>query len=514
MPWARAVGLGLEWTWCLLGLGCLAAAAAMLKGRELPEARGRTGLALALAPMAAFALFKLTQFHAYELMWDTAVWANMVWNAAHGLWSHSSLIGDRSFFSSHFSVALLALAPVLRVWESTAPLVLLQGAATGSIPAAVYLITRQQTGDRLAPWAAAALSMAHPFFHDQAGGVLDSQTWAAPLFLWALFFWQKGRRFPALALTAWLLLTRESAPFIGLGFGAYLLTLHGHRRAGAAVVLASAAAWVGMMAVIERAQSAWPESRIDYWSFFFQDLGGSRERVLRTVFSEPWKAAAALAWPPQKLLDALRLAATCAFLPLFAGPVLLAAVAAWLPHQLADAGSGYHALTAHSSAVLYGPLLWACAAGLARLCERWRKAALAGVLAVSAGLFFAQARWALPPGMIPSAWREAGPRALAQVPRGAPVWCDEFFGAHLAMRRQVRTFPRELPSPVFETNLFVPERVLMSRHWVRLAPPEAAPRILAWLDKAGYKLVFSDADLIVLAHPGRGPAVGSPLKLP
>jgi len=447
-------------------------------------------LGLGLLLPALFALFKLAQFHRFELMWDSGVMANLAFNAAHGDGLTSSVIAGRSYLSVHFAFTVALLAPLVRLWPSTAVLALAHGLAVGSAAYAAYRLGWKVCGGPWAGWMIALLAASHPFFHDIEGSVLDNSIFALPLFLWGALAWESGRRGWALLCALLLLTTRETMPLLFAGLGLYGLLRTDDRRARAAclgLIALSAALLFAELKIIERAREGFQGQ--DPWHLF-KASGGSPVAVLL----RPW----ALAWPPGKLLPLLKALLGLGFLPLAAGATLLPAFLLWLPQGLADGGTMYNALIGHNAVYVFGPLVWACAHGLRRL---GRRAWLAPVLLAVSGVgFLRSARFLMPPGMNPAAWRQAGPRAMAHIPPDAPLWCDEFFLPHLGMRRQVKSLMRT-GDPYFEPGLFSPERVLYSEHWARLTEPAVRERVFSELRERGFIEVFREGDLVVLADP-------------
>jgi len=531
--WPRRLALAMEWLWLLGGTACLAAAAAAAmsetffaraerawaEARRSPRGRRLAPLAVGVLPTALLATFKLGQFRAHELMWDSGVTANLAWNMLHGYGIHSSVIGDASYLAVHFAFAVVWVSPLLLLWNSAGVLALAQGAAVGSTVLGVWLVARRVLDDSLFAALVALLAASSWFFHDLTFCVLDNSVYAFPLFVWALCAWLSGRRGAAFALFALLATTREQIPFLFFGLGAYAWTLaktRAERRAAAALLVFAPLLFLGELALIRRAQSQWMDVG-GYWSIF-ASLGGSPAAVTRTALLRPWRFAAALIRPASKLGTIARVLLMFAFLPPLAGAGFLPALAVWLPNQLSDPGA-FHALNSHTCAYLFGPLAWASALGARRLLERriLARRTLAALILAAAGLgFVGAARFRSPERMNPASWTDAGPRALARIPPGASVWCDEFFLPNLATRRWVKSLPR-VDEPWFRAGLFVPDRVLISAAWTQVASPDIVAPALAALRERGFAPVFAEGDLVVLANPatlGREGAAPAPLSLP
>lgn len=516
----RAFCRALELLWFLGGLTCLAAAAFVILrpalSNRLEEAAAALGasrrlrragfLLLGAAFPAVMAAYKLVQFHSLELMFDTGITSNMLWNAAHGYGLYSSVLGGESFFATHFSFFILVFVPLIRIWESTAALAVAHGLAVGSTLPAVYLLARRLSGSASAAWLLTVLTLSHYFFHELWCATINNHVFILPLCLWMLCAWEHGWKRAAAVFALSLLTTLEQLPFLFFGLGLYAWVAGPRGGAGkkAAIALCagSAALFLAELAVIEWKRAGLPPLW-DSWRNF-SGLGGSPEAVLLRAATRPWELAAALVWPWPKLLRAAGVLLSLGALPLAAGPAAIPGFFMWIPQQLADEGSPYHRLSGVESAYIFAPFLWACAHGLARAWSagggRYRPFAAAAVLAASGAGFLRSANFLQPEWLNPAHWRETLPRALANVPPRASVWCDEFFLPHLSMRRYVKA-PTRNRSGWFERGLFVPDRVVFSTHWFSRADPAYVRDVAARLKEWRFAPVFQEKDVIVLANP-------------
>jgi len=527
LDWPRGVCLFLEWLWLAAGVVCLSAAGMLAAGRltlgglesrleALDSAwRGRlarrfptpAGLFWLAGIPAALALYKLAQRGSFHLMGDSAVMANVAWNALHGDGLTSSLHADVSYLSIHFAFTYPLLSPILGVWGSFAPFALAHGVCVGAAAAGAYFLARDsaRSSKALAGWLIGALCLSNPLLQALATCIVDNSVFAPCLLLWAVIFLRAGRRWTALSLALALLTTREEVPILLFGCGVALLAApreRGDRRLAAGVMAASLALWLVEMALIERARRGQPPV-FDFWPMF-AEVGGSPGAVVRNAALRPWVLARAMLWPPEKVWTVVSTFAGLAFLPAAAGPALLPAAAVWVPHQLADPSSNYHLLRGHYPAMLLGPLVLAAAAGWARLWERagpGRRRLLAAWTLAAAGTGFLRSGDFLPPeGSLPRAWRASVPAAAAHIPPDAKLWCDPYLTPEFALRRRLKTLSFE-PDAVFRASLFVPDRVLVSDHWRRRARPDLLARLDSLWTGRGYREVFRQGDLAVLAPP-------------
>ncbi|HVE12929.1 MAG TPA: DUF2079 domain-containing protein [Elusimicrobiota bacterium] len=506
MHWQRAAALAADWLDWSAGVGCFAGAAWLLRPGRLerveraarrPAAERSIEWALAAAWPLLLCALKLAQYQSYQLMGDSAVFANTVYNAAQGRGLVCSLYGGLHALAFHFQLTALLFAPLARLWSSPAPLVVAHAAALGLCPWLVYKISRPAGA---APaLGAALLTLANPMYADLAGNFLDCANFAPPFFLAAALLWSRGRRAAAALAALLLLTTREQAPFVLFGVCAWLALEARDVRARAAALAGAAGTvvlWLGEMRLIGSGGEGLAASQ---WGMFSR-VGGSLTGVLRTLATRPWALAAALVWPPAKLWTALRVLGAFAFLPLAAGPALLPALAAWLPQQLADEHSFFHQMRGIYGAFVLGPMAWAAARGLCSLAPK-RPRGLAAAVLSAAGLGLLQRGFhLLPAGELPAVWLDEGPAALASVPGAAAVWTDQFFAAHLAMRPCLKILPPDRDA-LFERGLFLPDRVLLSRRGLDFVAPAQRALLLRILEERRFAPVYRGRDLWVLANP-------------
>jgi hypothetical protein len=507
------IPLAMEWLWAGAGCACLcAAAAAALKpgwrsavenpSPELSRRLEKAALPIfgALFPIAC-AAFKLAQFHRRELLFDSAITGNLLWSLAHGGGFRSSLCGA-SYLSVHFCLNYILAAPLALLPGGMAPLAFLQGLSVGFSPLAAYLLGRKASSDPVSGWGLALLTASTGFFHDLAGAPVTHAVAEAPLALWCAVLWEAGRTRLACAAAALLLANSEASGLLLAGFGLALLRSRESRRAGALLCAVSIAAWLGQLAVMRHALDGLPP----VWNTWplFVPLGSSPGELARRALTSPWDFALALVRPPGKLWTLVRTLGAFAFLPAASGTALAPALVMWLPHQLANAGTTFHKLIGNECAYLFGPLVWASARGWARLRERFspRWLLLAAVLLASGAGFLQSARFLLEPRAVPAYWDSAVPKAAAFIPPGAALWCDEMLSPEFAFRRDIKALSRG-ENPFFTRGLFVPDRVLLSLEWIRLAEPAFRDRILGGLRERGFAEVFRERDLVVLAPARR-----------
>ena len=517
MDWTRAAFLAMEWLWLLSGILCLIAAGLAATGRLDPDrvelhmqrTLGRWPSAAILAAAmffpAALSLYKLAQFHAFHIMMDSAVMGNVMWNAAHGHGLVSSIYAGKSYLAVHFAFTLALLAPLTWIWNSMGLLAVAHGLAVGSCVPAAFLLGRLLGRSAWCGVLAALLCVSSPFFQNTAISLIDNVNFAAPIFLWGAWAWAAGRRKSAALLALLLLTTREQAPILLAGVGAYGLAQARDKRGrggSIALILTCVLLWFFEMRVIESAKAG-QEQFFNFWSLY-SPLGASPKEILRNLFLKPWIFAYAMVWPPEKFLTIGRVFGWAGLLPLFSGWAILPLLSAWIPHQLADPASHFHQLREHYAALILGPLLWSSICALASMnlaAAGWRRGSTIWVLIVSGVSLTVHGDFRPPEGVLPSSWRENVPIAARYVPSDAKLWCDEYLSPHFAMRQYIKVLP-QVSQADFETALFLPDRILLSRHWIARSEAGHLRRFFGFLRRHKFVRLFEQGELVVLARPG------------
>lgn len=529
---ARLIYASANWLGWIGGVALLSAAAAIglrpelfsrLEKRleRLPWTNGPAAPWLwAAAACGAAVALRLAMFRQYQLTGDSGVIAQFAWNFAHGHgWATSS--EPPSHLAYHFSLTSPLLSPLLWLWPSAGVLALAQGLAIGAVAPGVFLLARRHSRSAVVPWLAALLAVSHPIYQCFMQTIIEDSVYAPALFIWAVYSWDRGERLRAVVFAALLLTTKEEAPLIFIGLGLHALWSRELERRSACLLIAAAVlVWLGEMKLIQGSRGPDVSAACaDHWGYF-QGLGGSGGAVVRTALSKPWLVARELVWPPEKIWTAARLVLMAGAFPLYGGSALLAGVVPWLVHQLAGAQSGFHKINAFYGGFVYGPLLWAGVLGLCRA-ERTiaagRRHWLALIVFAAAGAGLAGEAGYYRSGLLPSSWESSVPRALSRIAPDSKVWCDSYLLPYAGLRHYVKKLPGGLPDCVFDAQLFLPDDVLLTTYWARLADPAVVERIMNFLNLNGFEIVFQEKDLILLHRRGAVPSRAAPerwIRLP
>jgi len=363
--------------------------------------KGRTAFVRAAWGLSAvFALvvgrLKLLQHERLQTSaFDLGVYANVLWNTAHGRPFFNAFDG-RSFLGQHFIPALALLAPLLRVWSDAAALLAFQSAALALAIPAVYLLAERELDDRRAALGFAALCAVFAPLHRASAYDFHPATLAVPLLAWSLYFWRSGRRTALLATLALTALVQEDLPLVLVGFGAYAAWEASRRRdrngrRDGLVVAAVAAPYFALVVFVLMPHFAggW---RASYWEYYAR-LGMTPGSLAAGFVLHPWRLWALTLGDPEKAAAVLGLVGFTSGLILLAPrEALLLAIP--LALNLISANPAQYRLQAHYSATMIPFLFYAMIAGYARLS---RRGALRGPRALAAlALAAAGSLWNLP----------------------------------------------------------------------------------------------------------------------
>ena len=344
---------------------------------------------------------------------------------------------------AHADPFLVLLAPVWMVWPSPLALAFAQIAVVSLGALAVFWLGRRHLGSERAAGLLALAYLAYPWVATSAVGAIHPVTFAIPFLLFGIWFLDTNR-LAAFAVCA--VLVMSTGELMGLpvaGLGIWYALARNERLAGWAIAAAGAAwTFVAIFFVVPR--FAGEDSA--YFGFY-DHIGGSPQRVVRTLFSDPGAIAAAL-FEGHDLVYLVWLGLPLLFL--FVLSPALAVVA--LPQLLANVLSDFRSMSDpryHSVAAVIPFLIAATVFGIARIGAPRRVIAAAAVLTCSATLALVVGPWARAVGQTPLGGRESIPAArvdalrdaVALVPEDAPVSVSNTVGAHLSARRSVYSLP-------------------------------------------------------------------------
>lgn len=522
---------GLQWgCWILAGALLLSAPFRRSLRRHLDD-DGRRGpwrqsnaLTASLAVTALLCFLMYCRYRGSQLPLDTAAIVQRVFNTAHGNWFQSSIFGCNSF-SYHVAFTLDLFSPLLLIWQSSLPLLMLQCVALGSLGLAAYHLVYRLTSSSYAAFVGMLLVYSSPAFSQMCASRLDDSVFLAPFLLWALVFmeyelWGWCVAFMALAAT-----TREHFPFTLLALGVYAAFRRGRPTVSSSLTGAAIAAGAVLLFVVEmKLIFSFPDAlgyQRSSWDGYFHRYGfAGRDHLEFAAFllRHPLATVSKTILPFEQNAPILSLILFSALLPLAAPLQFIPFFIAVIPQMMTEPGP-LHDMLFNYPSLVFGLLMFAAAHGLARVLgmlekRGWSEYLLIPVLVVS-GFGFRGSK-----NPIMSGWQsdmfDSTSRFASLIPPNASLWTDEFLGAWVAARTQLKLasgYP-DFNRPDFERKLFKPDYAAFQIGWL-VHNTSRAP-ILLYLADHHYVLAGGVPGIAVLKSPDdpRPGEISAPAALP
>jgi uncharacterized membrane protein len=344
---------------------------------------------------------------------------------------------------THVDPFLILLAPLWMVWPSPLALAFAQilVVALGTLP--VFWLGRRHLGSERVAGVVALSYLAYPLVATSATGAIHPVTFAITFLLFAVWFLDSDRLVP---FGIFAVLTMSTGELMGLpivGLGLWYVFVRERRWPGLVIGLAGLAwSFVAVYVVVGHFRG---EGSVYYG--FYDQVGGSPEGVVRTLFTDPLLVLRALA-ESHDVVYVLWLGLPLLFLFLLSPA--LAAIA--LPQLLANGLSDFRSMTDpryHSVAAIIPFLVAATVLGISRLPAVRRPLAAGGALACCLVVTLAIGPWARLVGLQALGARDVTPPAraaaladaVALVPDAVPVTASNSVGAHLSARAVVYSVP-------------------------------------------------------------------------
>ncbi|XVQ13075.1 DUF2079 domain-containing protein [Spirillospora sp. CA-255316] len=488
-------------------------------------------VAVAAVLYAASSLLRLRAFQAstYDLViFDQALRSYSRFGAPVAMVKgvHNGFGPDFSVLGDHFSPILAVLAPLYWLHDGPETLLVAQAVLFALAAVPVWRYAARRLGPVSAHLVAGAYALSWPVAEALA---FDFHEVAFVPLLSALLVerYDAGRRGQAALAAAGLLMVKEDMGLLLVGFGLFLLTRRGERRAGAAYAVAgTAATWASSRVLI----SVFGGDNDYYWAY--GSLGDGMADAAVRVLTHPWILPGAVGSPPVKLVTMALLVVPLLLLPL-RSPLSLAALPLLAERMLADRFPNWWEPGYHYNAFIVAILVMAAADGAHRLRGGRPAAALTRLRAVAAlrrsrpvaalrGLrpwralrphlpaaallagavvtvpFFAFGDLADPGLYRPDGRDRAAAAAVAAVPDGALVETANNLGPALSARTRVLLWdrePRRAPWVVAD----------IGRHTFPFTTLEEQRRRVSRLISEGYRPVFRQAGYIVLTRESAAP---------
>ncbi|MBJ7453181.1 MAG: DUF2079 domain-containing protein [Blastococcus sp.] len=420
--------------------------------------------AMMAAYAAVFSWLSVLRYRGFSTgRFDLGNMVQAVWSTSEGRLLETTDITGRQFsrLGAHVDPVLVLFAPLWWVWSSPEMLLVAQAliVATGALPA--FWLGRRWLGDDRLALAGAAAYLLYPAVQHATLFDFHPVTLAAPLLLFCIWAAEEARWVTLGVCAALAALCQEQVGLLIAALAVWLWFRHPGRRRAAAILGASALAWVATAVLVIMPAFALQSSNAHIGRY--SRLGDSPREIALTFLTRPWEAVAIIA-TPGRLTYLLALLLPLLLLPLAAPMLALVGLPQLTINLFASTGPAqtvdYH------YAILLAPVLVAASMlGLARIRAgergeglqalagrtRWVAGALVGAVLAAGIVQGPLPLW----GWIPGAW-DGSPRnaftmdpqaramaeAVALVPDDAVVAATNNAGSHLSARRRILLLPR------------------------------------------------------------------------
>lgn len=285
-------------------------------------------LVLTLGYIALFAAVSIVRYLNFHYGGDTADYAQMLWNTAHGQWLQKTNIytSGNSLRGGHAEPLLLLLAIPYALIPDPRTMLVLQTLALASGGPLTYLLARVHGHTQRTAVGLGAFYLVFPLVHYANIWDFHPDPFAVPALFGALLAFDLRRwRLLALCILV-MLLTKEQMVLFVVGLGAYWWLRRGERRIGMAVI--GAAVLYALVVLVPWYLATASQFNRDYGSYFSDVQGatqhgsastgiGGRLHAIVSLLSQPFRVQnLVLALLPSGLLFLLDWSTLVIILPL------------------------------------------------------------------------------------------------------------------------------------------------------------------------------------------------------
>ena len=283
-------------------------------------------------------------------VWDIGLFEQFSWLIGEGqIWTISSL-RNIAPLQDHFSLLLLPIGFIYKLFPSTYTLIGLQSIALGSLPAVASCLAVSRRVNATLIWALVCAIVLSPYSFLVNRGDFHPDVLTVPLMVVAIFEATKNRRFRYYFCLIVTLFAKNAQALFGIGLCFYCFARGKYRR-GLITFLISLIWWF-LATHFSSAGGDHVAIRLEY-------LGDTKIEMLTTLLSRPW-IVFSVASPSDILLYSLGL--SLPFLALLRKPALACLLGATPVYFInIISGSGIHReLNHHYSVVILAFLIAGC----------------------------------------------------------------------------------------------------------------------------------------------------------
>ena len=288
--------------------------------------------ALIVSIVYASILFSTAAFQHYLFgtqVWDIGLFEQFSWLIGEGKLTAISSLRQVAPLEDHFSLLLLPLGAIYKVFPSTFSLIGLQSIALGSLPAvAAYVGVRRQIKARLV-WALICAIVLCPYSFLVNRGDFHPDVLTIPFMIVAIFEATQGRRWRYYFCLLITLFAKNAQALFGFGLGLYAIARGRYIRGLITIVIS--VFWWFLATHLSTAGGDHVAIRLGY-------LGDTKLEMLATLLVRPW-IVFSVASPSEIFLYTLGL--SLPFLALLRKPALaclLGAAPVYLVNIVSDSG--------------------------------------------------------------------------------------------------------------------------------------------------------------------------------
>ena len=288
--------------------------------------------ALIVSIVYASILFSLAAFQHYLFgtqVWDIGLFEQFSWLIGEGKLTAISSLRQVAPLEDHFSLLLLPLGAIYKVFPSTFSLIGLQSIALGSLPAvAAYVGVRRQIKARLV-WALICAIVLCPYSFLVNRGDFHPDVLTIPFMIVAIFEATQKRRWRYYFCLLITLFAKNAQALFGFGLGLYAIARGRYIRGLITIVISIF--WWFLATHLSTAGGDHVAIRLGY-------LGDTKLEMLATLLVRPW-IIFSVASPSEIFLYTLGL--SLPFLALLRKPALaclLGAAPVYLVNIISDSG--------------------------------------------------------------------------------------------------------------------------------------------------------------------------------
>ena len=299
---------------------------------DLKQGQSIERAALIVSIVYASILFSLAAFQHYLFgtqVWDIGLFEQFSWLIGEGKLTAISSLRQVAPLEDHFSLLLLPLGAIYKVFPSTFSLIGLQSIALGSLPAvAAYVGVRRQIKARLV-WALICAIVLCPYSFLVNRGDFHPDVLTIPFMIVAIFEATQGRRWRYYFCLLITLFAKNAQALFGFGLGLYAIARGRYIRGLITIVIS--VFWWFLATHLSTAGGDHVAIRLGY-------LGDTKLEMLATLLVRPW-IVFSVASPSEIFLYTLGL--SLPFLALLRKPALaclLGAAPVYLVNIISDSG--------------------------------------------------------------------------------------------------------------------------------------------------------------------------------